>query len=102
VKALYLVGSTKTGMAGPASDIDLIVHFQGNEEQREHLLDWFEEEGIKLSEQNEKKTGIEVENILDVHLVTDEDLKTETSWATHITSQYMTARTIPLEKKADN
>jgi len=30
VKALYLIGSAKNATAGPASDIDLLIHFEGN------------------------------------------------------------------------
>ena len=33
VKAIYVIGSTKNANAGPASDIDLLVHFEGNESQ---------------------------------------------------------------------
>jgi predicted nucleotidyltransferase len=99
VKALYLVGSTKSGTAGPGSDIDLIVHFKGNETQRDQLMEWFEDEGKKLAEENEQKTGIQMDNILDVHLITDEDIDKKTSWATHITSQYMSARSIPLKQE---
>lgn len=102
VKALYLVGSTKSGTAGPGSDIDLIVHFKGNETQRDQLMEWFEEEGNKLAEENEQKTGIQMDNILDVHLITDEDIKKKTSWATHITSQYMSARSIPLKQDSSD
>jgi len=37
-----------------------------------------------------------VEGILDVHLVTNEDIRNNTSWASHITSRYGTARKIQL------
>src|ERR1019366_116564 len=38
VKAFYLIGSTKNGTAGPASDIDLLIHFHGTAEQRRDLM----------------------------------------------------------------
>ena len=55
IKAIYLIGSTKTGEAGPASDIDLIVHFEGTEEQKEKLLSWFDEKGKKLDQENKTR-----------------------------------------------
>lgn len=99
VKALYVVGSTKNGSAGPASDIDLIVHFNGNEEQKEKLIDWFEKWDNRLKEENKDRTGIETDEILDVHFVTDEDIKNKTPWATHIASKYESARKIPLKQQ---
>ena len=43
IESIYLIGSTKDGSAGPASDIDLLVHFRGNEEQKDKLMQWFDE-----------------------------------------------------------
>lgn len=97
VKALYIVGSTKDGSAGPASDIDLIVHFEGSEEQKEKLIDWFEKWDKRLREENKERTGIDSDEILDIHFVTDEDIKQNTAWATHIKSNYESARKIPLK-----
>ncbi len=102
VKSLYLVGSTKTGEAGPASDIDLIVHFSGNEEQKDRLLAWFEERGKKLASENKKRTGIETDDLLDVHIITDKDIENKTSWATHLTSPHMSVREIPLKDREKN
>jgi len=99
IKALYLVGSTKTGEAGPASDIDLIIHFQGDEEQKELLENWFEEQSKKIAKENKKRTGLETKGILDIHIITDEDIKNKTSWASHITSPYMSVKKINLKNK---
>lgn len=96
IKALYLIGSTKDGSAGPASDIDLIVHFNGNEEQREILENWFSQWGKKLEKENQERTGIRTEGLLDVHIITDEDIKKNTSWASHLTSPYLGVKKIQL------
>ncbi len=101
IEALYLVGSTKTGEAGPASDIDFIVHHKGTEEQKEKLLAWFEEKGEKFAKENKERTGIDTDDLLDVHIITDKDIKNKTSWATHITSPHMSARKIYLESKEE-
>ncbi len=99
VESLYLIGSTKEGTAGPASDIDLLVHFKGTEEQKEKLLAWFDEYGKKLDEENKQRTGLKTGSLLDVHMITDEDIKKRDSWATHITSPYMSVKKIPLKNK---
>ncbi|MFH1013599.1 MAG: PEP/pyruvate-binding domain-containing protein, partial [Thermoplasmatota archaeon] len=99
VKALYLIGSTKEGNAGPASDIDLIVHFEGNEEQREKLLAWFQKWSKKLDAENQQRTGLQTGGLLDIHIITDEDIKNNNSWAAHLTSSYSSVRKIPMGKK---
>jgi len=99
VKAVYLIGSTKDGNAGPASDIDILVHFSGTEEQLEKLNSFFQRWSKILDEENQERTGIISGGILDVHVITDEDIKNNTSWASHITSSYNTVRKLSLGKK---
>ena len=83
VKALYLIGSAKAD-AGPASDIDLLLHFQGTEEQKEDLLAWLEGWSLSLAELNYMRTGLQTDGILDVKLVTDEDITRRSSYAVKI------------------
>ena len=99
VESLYLIGSTIEGTAGPASDIDLLVHFKGTEEQKEKLMAWFDKFGKKLDEENKERTGFKTGGLLDVHIITDEDIKKKDSWATHMTSPYMSVKKIPLKKE---
>jgi len=99
IESLYLIGSTKEGTAGPASDIDLIVHFKGTEEQKEKLMTWLNKYGKKLEEENKERTGLKTDSILDVHIITDEDIKKKNSWATHITSPYKSVKKIPLKQE---
>jgi len=98
VEAIYVVGSTKEATAGPESDIDLIIHFEGDDEQKAKLENWFEKWDKKLIQENEKRIGKRLDGILDVHYIDDEDLEKETSWATHITSRYKSAKEIDIEK----
>jgi len=99
IQAMYLIGSTKDGSAGPTSDIDLLVHFKGTDEQKDKLMAWFDEWGKKFARENKERTGYETEGLLDVHIITDEDIKKKNSWASHITSPYQTVRKIPLKKE---
>lgn len=84
VKALYILGSTKNATAGPKSDIDIIIHFQGSDAQRRNLMNWLEGWSLCLSEANYLRTGYRTEGLLDVHIVTDSDIANRTSWATKI------------------
>jgi pyruvate, water dikinase len=89
VKALYLFGSTQAGTAGPASDIDLLIHVTGDEERRKTLEEWIEGWSLCLAEINYQRTGHRSDGLLDVRYVTDEDV------ARGVTNK---ARPIPLRK----
>jgi hypothetical protein len=84
VKAIYLFGSTKNASAGPASDIDLLLHISSTPEQREQLTAWLQGYSLCLAEINQLKTGYETVGLLDYHLVTDEDISNKTSFAVKI------------------
>ncbi len=94
VAGIYIFGSTKNASAGPKSDIDLLIHFTGNESQRKDLLAWLEGWSLSLSQINERRTGYKTEGLLDINLVTDEDIKKRTSYAVKIGA--MTDAALPL------
>ena len=98
VRAAYLIGSTKNATAGPASDIDLLVHFRGTADQRRDLEQWFEGWGLSLSEINYLRTGYRTDSLLDVHIVTDDDIARRTSYAVKIGAITDAARELPLGK----
>ncbi len=84
VRAFYVIGSTKNANAGPSSDIDLIVHFRGSDEQRESLVGWLDGWSLCLGEVNFLRTGYRNRRLLDVHIVTDDDIARKTSFAVKI------------------
>jgi hypothetical protein len=87
VEAIYIIGSTWSGKAGPASDIDLMVHFIGNECQENELRAWMEGWGLGLSEFNFLRTGyITPGSLIDFHMITNEDIRRQTSYASMIGS----------------
>ncbi|MBD3347979.1 MAG: pyruvate, phosphate dikinase [Candidatus Eisenbacteria bacterium] len=96
VEAVYVFGSTKNATAGPASDIDLLVHFRGDEKQRRALTSWLEGWGRALAEMNYLRTGYRTESLLDLHLVTDEDIEKKTSYAAKIGAVTDAARELPM------
>jgi predicted nucleotidyltransferase len=81
VKAIYLIGSSKNTNAGPASDIDLMMHFTGDEKQLCQLKAWVEGWSLSLGYYNQLRTGHKVEQLIDLHIVTDEDIKKKSSFA---------------------
>ena len=98
VTALYLFGGVKNAIAGPGSDIDLLVHFGGDERKRKDLLFWLEGWSLSLSEINYLRTGYETEGLLDVHILTDEDIARQNSYAAKINAVTDAARLLLMKK----
>ncbi len=84
VRGIYLLGSTKNATAGPQSDIDLLIHFEGTEEQRRALDAWLEGWSLCLAEMNYLRTGFKTEGLLDVHYATSQDISNRTSFSVKI------------------
>jgi len=100
VKGFYVFGSTKNANAGPQSDIDILIHFQGTKRQRQELLVWLEGWSLALDEINYQKTGHRSGGLLDIHIVTDEDIATKNSYASKIGAVTDAARPLALKKAA--
>ena len=81
---MYVFGSVKNMNAGPASDIDLLIHFRGTEIQREKLILWLEGWSLCLDYFNYLKTGYKTGGLLDIHIITDEDIARKSSFAVKI------------------
>ncbi|MDD3269558.1 MAG: PEP/pyruvate-binding domain-containing protein [Syntrophomonadaceae bacterium] len=97
VKGLYVIGSTNNATAGPGSDIDLLVHFEGNEEQLSELGQWLSGWSHALAEMNYLKTGYASDELLDVHIITDNDIARKTSFAIKIGAVTDPAQSLPMK-----
>jgi hypothetical protein len=97
VRAMYLVGSTKNATCGAGSDIDLLVHYDGSEEHRRALEGWFEGWSLSLAELNFLRTGVKTTGLLDIHYVTDDDIRCQTSYAVKIGAVTDAARPLALK-----
>jgi pyruvate,water dikinase len=96
VVGFYVFGSTKNATAGLGSDIDILIHFRGTEMQRRDLMTWLEGWSLCLDEINYQRTGYRtVGGLLDVHIVTDEDIANKTSFAVKIGAVTDAARPLP-------
>jgi len=97
LKGLYLIGSTKNANAGPGSDIDLLAHSDGDTERNEDFRNWIEGWGMCLDEMNYWKTGYHsLESLIDLHIVTDDDIQKRDSYAIMINAVTDRARPIKL------
>ena len=84
IVGFYVFGSTKNGTARAESDIDILIHFRGSEQQKQELLTWLEGWSLSLSQVNYERTGSKTSGLLDVHIVTDNDIKERSSFAVKI------------------
>lgn len=100
VQAFYVFGSTKNGTAGPGSDIDVLVHFRGDDAQLQLLNEWLQGWSLCLDEMNYLKTGYRSGGLLDVHIVSDEDIANKSSFAAKIDAVTDAARPLTLGSKA--
>jgi predicted nucleotidyltransferase len=96
VVAMYIIGSTKNASAGPSSDIDLLIHFRGSAEQRSELETWLEGWSLCLGEMNYLRTGYSNRELLDVHIISDDDIEKKTSFAAKIGAVTDAALELPL------
>jgi hypothetical protein len=95
---LYIFGSVKNATAGPGSDIDLLVHFRGNEIKKSQLLAWFDGWSKALARMNYLKTGYKSDGLIDLHLITDEDIADKSSFAIKIGAVTDAAKPLHLRK----
>ena len=84
VVAMYVIGSTKNASAGPNSDIDLLIHIRDDEFKRHDLEVWLHGWSLCLGEMNYLRTGYTNRELLDVHIITDDDITRQTSFAAKI------------------
>ena len=100
IRGIYVLGSTKNGTAGPDADIDLLLHFRGKPEMRHDLELWLEGWSLCLAEMNFLRTGIRVEGLLDVEIVTDDDIRRQAGHAGKIGAVTDAARPLLLKKRS--
>ena len=98
VKSVFIFGSSKNGNAGPGSDIDLIIHVDENKSDTDKLNLWFDGWSKCLAELNYLKTGYSTEGLLDLHYITDSDIKNKTSFASKIGAVTDPAKQLKLGK----
>ncbi|GAB4331490.1 MAG: hypothetical protein Kow0037_08140 [Calditrichia bacterium] len=97
VKALYLFGSSLEGTASAGSDLDIIIHFGGTEQQRHDLEVWLDAWSQALGMMNYLKTGYRTYKLLDYHIVTDDDFARKDSYAMKVREGSSVVRKLELK-----
>ncbi|MDX9695959.1 MAG: nucleotidyltransferase domain-containing protein [Bacteroidales bacterium] len=93
IEAIYLIGSAKETNAGPASDIDLLVYFTGNDLQLSIFKSWISGWSYSLAELNQQKTGYILDKgIIDLHIITEKEISENGSFAVMIKNPFNQAR----------
>ncbi|MBK9372889.1 MAG: nucleotidyltransferase domain-containing protein [Holophagales bacterium] len=98
VRGMWLVGSSKDGTAGPASDLDLVLHTDDDPVRREALATWLDGWSLCLAEMNYLRTGTRAKGLLDVHFLSDSDFSRGTGWAAKVKAVKDPARPLPLRR----
>ena len=65
-----------------------MIHFDGTEEQKKELDTWLNGWSHALSEINYLNTGYKSNGLLDIHYITDDDIKNRNSFAIKINSVF--------------
>lgn len=74
IYAVYLAGSVFKGDATPESDINLIIHSNAEQSIKEDFLKWANGWDSALKSINYNRTGFQLDHILDIAIVSDEDI----------------------------
>lgn len=98
VKGFYVIGSTRDSTAFANSDIDILIHHRGNEEEKKKLITWLEGWSLCIDEVNCSRTGYRAGGLLDVHLVSDDDIAKGIGCASRISDDSHAALPLPLMK----
>ncbi len=96
IKEIYLYGTVLDGTAGPKSDIDFVVIFDGTPEQKHDLTLWLEGWNLALGKINYNKTGFNISKFLDVSIFTEQELAENQYFADLIQKSNNTAKQLKL------
>lgn len=102
VNNVYILGSTSNTRAQEGSDIDLLINFNGTQKQKNELLTWLDGWSLCLDEINYIKTGYKAGGLLDVHLVTETDLKDKEKLAEKFKFDLDNMKELQIQKSGKN
>jgi hypothetical protein len=96
VKAMYVLGSAKNATARAHSDIDLLIHFDGDVAERASFEKWLDGWSLALNEMNFLRTGFRCGRLLDVNFVSSEEISRRDGMAAKIGAITDSARPLKL------
>ncbi len=77
----------------------MLIHFNGTNAQRDLLEFWLEGWSLSLGQMNYLRTGYKTERLLDIYIVTDDDIIKKTTYAAKIGAVTDAARPLPMMNK---
>ena len=92
-------GSVAQGQDHPGSDIDLLVRVEKHSDVHDDLRTWLEGWSLSLAEMNFLKTGYNTGGLLDVHIITDDDISSRSSFAVKINAITDPARPLAMKNR---
>jgi pyruvate,water dikinase len=101
VKRFFVLGSTINATAKPESDVDVMLHFAGDEKQKKELLLWLDGWSLSMDYFNYLRTGHKSGGVLDIKFVTDEDIARKSSLAMRIDAVTNAAREFKMKSSFD-
>jgi hypothetical protein len=99
VRRFFVLGSTINATARPDSDVDIMLHFEGNDEQKKDLMLWLQGWSHSMDYFNYLRTGVKKGKIIDVKFITDEDIANRTSMALRIDAVTNAAREFKMKSQ---
>jgi pyruvate, water dikinase len=94
ITAIYLLGSVKNAQSGPASDIDMMIHTNPDNPFLDEIKQFMKCWGLCLSELNAFLTGEKIDEMLDIHFISDKDIAEKNSFTSMIGSHFNSAKLI--------
>ena len=86
----------RNGTARPDSNINLLVHFDGDLRLREELACWFDGWSLALAEMNYSRTGVRMPEMLHVTFLNDAEVEASDGLAGKIGAVTNAARPLDL------
>ena len=99
IRAMYVIGSAKNATARAHSDIDLLIHFEGDSLERVQLEKWLDGWSMALDEMNYLRTGFRSGKLLDVYFTNDHEISMREGLAAKIGAVTDAARPLGLGRK---
>jgi hypothetical protein len=100
IKNIYLAGSVKNMTAGSGSDIDLIIHDEGNETCRAKVKTWFSAWSAMAMFNPANKNIIEnKEELFELHFISDQNIANNDSYAVMTKSVMNSAKLLKTAEK---
>ena len=96
IRQMYISGDA---IPGQEDRPHILIHFSGNNKQKEMLESWMEGWSLSLSDMYFLQTGYRIDSLLEINIITDDDIELNRGYAANITSSEKQFRLLNMKKK---